>query len=171
MRRQMTERETIWKDEAPPSTAMRNKKNIKRKKKLNTPKPSVLLCLVGRGGGLSVISPPPLSLSLSQQLVSLLFPLLFLLKARCHLLLRWAATFCPPSCQTWHCCCWCAGDSARGAKKHTSERAQSGARTTTLELRALALLPPPLERRWEESWRCSEGGREGEREMWSWVPL
>lgn len=65
MRRQMMERETIWKDEAPPSTAMRNKKNIKRKKKLNTPKPSVLLCLVGRGGGLSVISPPPLSPSLS----------------------------------------------------------------------------------------------------------
>lgn len=59
MRRQMMERETIWKDEAPPSTAMRNKKNIKRKKKLNTPKPSVfaLFCEV-RGRGLSAKSPP-----------------------------------------------------------------------------------------------------------------
>ena len=58
------ERETIWKDEAPPSTAMRNKKNIKRKKKLNTPKPSVFaLISEARGGSVSYI--PPLSLSLS----------------------------------------------------------------------------------------------------------
>lgn len=58
MRRQMTERETIWKDEAPPSTAMRNKKNIKRKKKLNTPKPSVFALFSEARRGLSVISPP-----------------------------------------------------------------------------------------------------------------
>ena len=61
MRRQMMERETIWKDEAPPSTAMRNKKNIKRKKKLNTPKPSVfaLFSEAREGGAVSYI--PPLS--------------------------------------------------------------------------------------------------------------
>lgn len=36
---------------------MRNKKNIKRKKKLNTPKPSVLAVFSEARGGLSVISP------------------------------------------------------------------------------------------------------------------
>lgn len=66
MTRQMTERETRWKDEAPPSTAMRNKKNIKRKKKLNTPKPSVFALQLRRGGVPSVLTP------LSLQLVSLL---------------------------------------------------------------------------------------------------
>lgn len=66
MRRQMKERETIWKDEAPPSTAMRNKKNIKRKKKLNTPKPSVFALFSEARRGLSVIS-PPLSLSATGQ--------------------------------------------------------------------------------------------------------
>ena len=38
----MIERATKWQDRAPPSTAMRNKKNIKRKKKWNTPKASVV---------------------------------------------------------------------------------------------------------------------------------
>lgn len=66
MSRQMTERETMWKDEAPPSTAMRNKKNIKRKKKLNTPKPSVFaLISETRRVGAARYVPPSLSLCLS----------------------------------------------------------------------------------------------------------
>lgn len=67
MSRQMNERETIWKDEAPPSTAMRNKKNIKRKKKLNTPKPSVFALFSEAREGRSVRFVPH-----SLQLVSLL---------------------------------------------------------------------------------------------------
>lgn len=50
MRRQRTERASKWKGKAPPSSAMRKKKNKKRKIKANTPVASVVSSLQVEGG-------------------------------------------------------------------------------------------------------------------------
>lgn len=98
-------RETVWKDEAPPSTAMKNRKKIRRKKRILQSLPFLLFSETRREASSSGVRPLSLSLSLffslSLQLASLLLVSVHA-KAKKLPFSHQMSPFANNSCWTWH---------------------------------------------------------------------